>query len=442
MAGEYAPKKLKDIVLRPSRKWSEYDGNTDDEKDIVRKSRASTVVHPDRNGNEDDVFKASKLKRAGKPVAPGEDEKKYADNNGHVTNVGEDVEQLDEIGDTRRGQSALRNYMRVAAKKFVKHDDAGDSFRDIADKFKDPKNKKAAIEKAGKQYWKADTHMIGMQRAGKRIKEDVELDELNSDREGYYRKAQVEVGKHVGTKKFVNRIVGLNRAAKAKPRGKPAPLGEEVESLDEGKMLSHMSAKISGWEMDHHWATKHVAPFGSYIRSHGRDAVITHPDGSVHHIEDGAVHCCDMKYGEKPEGKTHAHAGKFNVAMVTDHYGKVHERKVSFVGQKKAGRFIGNHTTTEDESRAKEFHNETHARNYAHYMNSITDVVGHRGHPTRFVPTPKRDPQQIKKAKAEYGAAKKAHQDTLSKNGFNISHPDVVKSYVNMQSKRHPAYNS
>lgn len=86
---KYAPKKLKDVTSRPSRKWNEYGGNTKDEQDIVDKVRDNTVQVPDRNGNGDDVFKAAKLKRAEKPVNPGDDEKKYAEWNGEVKNIEE-----------------------------------------------------------------------------------------------------------------------------------------------------------------------------------------------------------------------------------------------------------------------------------------------------------------------------------------------------------------
>lgn len=80
---KYAPKKLKDIVEKPSKKTHEWKGNTEDEKAIVARYDFNTVHHPDRNGNGDDVFKGSNLKRAEKAVEPGEDEKKYDEwNNG------------------------------------------------------------------------------------------------------------------------------------------------------------------------------------------------------------------------------------------------------------------------------------------------------------------------------------------------------------------------
>ena len=84
---KYAPKKLKDILTKPARKWNEYKGNTKDEQDIIDKINNNTVVHPDRNGNGDDVFTGSKLKRDEKAVVPGDDEKKYAEWNGKVKNV-------------------------------------------------------------------------------------------------------------------------------------------------------------------------------------------------------------------------------------------------------------------------------------------------------------------------------------------------------------------
>lgn len=86
---KYAPKKLRDITLKPSRKWNEYDGNTKDEQEIVDRFRKNAVQHPDRNGNGDDIFKAVNLKRVEKPMVPGEDEKKYAEWNGDVKNIEE-----------------------------------------------------------------------------------------------------------------------------------------------------------------------------------------------------------------------------------------------------------------------------------------------------------------------------------------------------------------
>jgi len=94
---KFAPKKLKDIVEKPSKKTHEYKGNTEDEKAIVAKYDDNTVLHPDRNGNGDDVFKASKIDRAEKDVAPGEDEKKYnAWNNGSET-VKEDKDRTESV---------------------------------------------------------------------------------------------------------------------------------------------------------------------------------------------------------------------------------------------------------------------------------------------------------------------------------------------------------
>jgi len=89
MADKFAPKKLKDIIVRPARKWSEYDGNTEDEQSFVKKHKDAGEQIADRNGNGDEVFRAANIKRNEKPVVPGEDEKKYADWNGDVKNVEE-----------------------------------------------------------------------------------------------------------------------------------------------------------------------------------------------------------------------------------------------------------------------------------------------------------------------------------------------------------------
>lgn len=74
---KFAPKKLRDIIAKPAKRTHEYKGNTPDERAIVARYDDNTVEHPDRNGNGDDVFKASKIKRDDKKVVPGDDEKKY-----------------------------------------------------------------------------------------------------------------------------------------------------------------------------------------------------------------------------------------------------------------------------------------------------------------------------------------------------------------------------
>ncbi len=80
-------KPLSQIISKPSRKYNEYTGSTDDERKIVKMYRDHTVLIPDANGNGDDVFKAAKIKRAEKPINPGDDEKKYAEWNGDVAFV-------------------------------------------------------------------------------------------------------------------------------------------------------------------------------------------------------------------------------------------------------------------------------------------------------------------------------------------------------------------
>lgn len=92
---KFTPKKLKDIVEKPAKKTHEYKGNTEDEKAIVAKYDNNTVLHPDRNGNGDDVFKASKINRAEKAVEPGEDEKKYNEWNNGSSTVKEDKDRTE-----------------------------------------------------------------------------------------------------------------------------------------------------------------------------------------------------------------------------------------------------------------------------------------------------------------------------------------------------------
>lgn len=82
-------KPLRDI-LSPKRRHNELDGNTPDEKKIIAQLRANTKLVADRNGNGDEVFKASSMKRDEKPVQPGDDEHKYTQWNGVVVNVGDD----------------------------------------------------------------------------------------------------------------------------------------------------------------------------------------------------------------------------------------------------------------------------------------------------------------------------------------------------------------
>ena len=72
-------KPLSQILPKPARKSHEWLGNTEDERKIVNMYRDHTVEFPDYNGNGDDVFKGTRVKRAEKPVNPGEDEMKYAE---------------------------------------------------------------------------------------------------------------------------------------------------------------------------------------------------------------------------------------------------------------------------------------------------------------------------------------------------------------------------
>lgn len=86
-------KSLRDIIgATPKRMHNELDGNTKDEQEIIAKIRSYTKKYADLNGNGDDVFSASKIDRDEKKVVPGEDEKKYAEFNGEVKNIGDDKE--------------------------------------------------------------------------------------------------------------------------------------------------------------------------------------------------------------------------------------------------------------------------------------------------------------------------------------------------------------
>ncbi len=82
-------KPLSKIIAQPAKKYNEYTGSTADERAIMKRYQDHTVLVPDRNGNGDDVFKAAKIKRAHKPLNPGDDEKIYAAWNGDVPVVEE-----------------------------------------------------------------------------------------------------------------------------------------------------------------------------------------------------------------------------------------------------------------------------------------------------------------------------------------------------------------
>lgn len=317
--GKYTPKKLKDIVSKPTKKWNEYKGNTKDEQDIVQHIEDETLKHPDRNGNGDDVFNASGIKRVEKPVQPGQDEKGYDSWQKDVANVSES---------------------------------------------------------------EAPTMLL------------------------------------------------------------PSQFLDEAARPLTGRWGSE---KITARHLDYHWATKTVAPRGASISTHGDDAVIHHGNGdgthSTHRIENGAKHISEMPkgtYDSKPEGRSDAHAGKYNVVRTVHAYGK--DKKVDFVGDRKKSGLAGGHVHTADESGAKEFKSSEHAQNHANMMNHHHEVFGDSGHPTHWSVHEKRDSNQIKSSKKAYADAAKVHSDTLRKHGGNIFHPDVEKSYSNMESKRHPAF--
>ena len=311
---KYAPKKLKDILPpKPSKKWNELDGNTEDEKKIVSDFRKNAVLHPDPAGNGDDVFKASNIVHNGKPVLPGDDEEKYAKNNGKVANL-----------------------------------------------------------------------------------------------EAY---------------KLPGSLWDITEAA--------GPMA-----------TSYFSSPITGRDTDFHWATKHVAPQGSKIRRVGKDAEITHPDGTIHHIEDGAVHQSQKKYDTKPEGKTHAHAGKYTVIKKTAPYGNHSKTLTHFVSSKIASNTMGAKSTTSDEKWAHEFHNKEHASNYTNVMHHAIDKLGDGGHPTRYEIHNKRSPGEIKKSQIAHKAARAEYMAAVDKHKFDHSHPEVQKRYHKVLSTIHPSMRS
>ena len=311
---KYAPKKLKDVVARPSRKWSELDGNTKDEQDFVKRFRDRVVRYPDRNGNGDDVFAATQLKRAEKPMVPGEDEHRYAEWNGDVKNIEE---------------------------------------------------------------------AFGILPPSKLLSEAA-------------------------------------RPLMSQPYG---------------------TEKITPRHLDYHWATKHIASRGDRIHQDGNDAVITHqhPDGGLDttRIENGAKHISEMPkgtYDHKPGDRTDAHAGKHIVMRTTNSYGK--DQKVDFVGAKKRAGSFGGHHHVNDESQAKEFKSMAHAHNHANMMNHYHQEFGDGGHPKNFTVHPKRDANQVRASKKAVSDAAKVHHETLFKHGGNIYHPDVEKSFRNLQSAK------
>ena len=234
--------------------------NPDEQKFIDKHVVAKTA---DRNGNDDELFKGSKVKMADRPkhrkgYNPGEDEEVYealkgtqhkidANKNGKVDahdfhllrkkkKVAEEAEELDELS-----TDTLRNY-RAKAK-----DDAYDA-ADVDDDRRLRKRSMGSWD-AGKKILKRGDAL--------RKEEAEELEELSKSTMGAYTKKAAadfsarkpKMGYDGQLKKMQNRTVGVNRAL-------DKMYGEEAEQIDEisaekkdayaqkaGKQLSGLFAK-------------------------------------------------------------------------------------------------------------------------------------------------------------------------------------------------------
>ena len=151
----------------------------------------------------------------------------------------EDAEQIDEVGNTERGQSALRDYMRKSAKSYTKNDNEGDAFADAATNtlHRGGKMHKMAMDHAAKRWDKAHTRMIGLMRAGKRIKEDADVVD-----EGKTWKSDSEDGYEArkGVKDKVKKFAASRRSAKEKKEVQE-DLSPEVRSLNKKKVQKNQA---------------------------------------------------------------------------------------------------------------------------------------------------------------------------------------------------------
>ena len=213
--------------------------NPDEQKFIDKHVVAKT---DDRNGNDDELFKGSKVKMADRPkhrkgYNPGEDEEVYealkgaqhkidANKNGKVDahdfkllrkkkKVAEEVEELDELSN-----DTLRNY-RMKAKHDV----------DMKGPF--AKDRTKSRELANRKSYGG--RMAGIEKAKVMAKEDAEqIDELSKSTMGAYTKKasadftarKPKMGYDGQLKKMQNRTVGVNRAL-------DKMYGEEAEQIDE-----------------------------------------------------------------------------------------------------------------------------------------------------------------------------------------------------------------
>lgn len=419
---KFAPKPLRDIVPKPARRWSEYDGNTPDEQKIVSDFRKG-IVHADRNGNGDEVFKASKVKRDEKPVVPGDDESIYAGHNGDVANVGDSGETV----------HSYPGFYRSLSKRMARIGESCTVGQEVHYGRRSPSGlrirKATIVEVKGKKLF------------------------LDSG-------AVLHHGDEVGHR---HEIDGHGVFTPVK---ESLDEGTLVEAEGDGKVPNLVgSHQVHPNNMDYHWATVHHAPVGSRVTAEGpggKDARIVHPDGEVHHVTDGAVHTSNVRYGHE-EGKSHANSGRFVVAKVTDDYGLADHRNVHFVSDRRAKGYISGHTHTAREEQAKEFKTRVQAQNHAGWMQHVHDQYANETDPEKkswglgrhstWVVAPKRTPGQIAKSRKEVDAAMKAHTDAAAKHrdtfrqGSGTETSDAAKkswaklndSWKEVQRARHKA---
>jgi hypothetical protein len=179
-------------------------------------------------GQKENRMKATSYPRAGGKTKVYVDGKKE-----HVDKVKKMFEsvEINEIGDTDRGQKALVNYLKAAPKSSRIHGMISKDYANAAERKRNP-GLKSALDNLSKKYkskaWKRED---GINRAVDRLAKE-EAEELAERDEGkpgkMFAKIADKAAKKYGSKEIGNKVAG---AIRQKVLAK-----EEAEELDEGKM--------------------------------------------------------------------------------------------------------------------------------------------------------------------------------------------------------------
>lgn len=108
--------------------------------------------------------------------SPAHDHPEFKKHLSKLTKFNEEVEQIDEIGDTPKGREMLGNYIDKSARRIGVHSRQAANFKDTAsDPTSSPAQKLAAKELGAKQQHKSNMRFKGVQAASSRLaKEEVE----------------------------------------------------------------------------------------------------------------------------------------------------------------------------------------------------------------------------------------------------------------------------